>query len=254
MFQVFPVPAFQDNYIWCIRQGNRVSLVDPGDAGPVLHMLDREGLIPSAILITHHHDDHVGGIEGLLERYPLPVYGPAKERIPGMSHPLREGDAVSLETALSLKVLEVPGHTLGHIAYAGGRLLFCGDTLFTGGCGRLFEGTPEQMYASLRKLSLLPNDTLVYCAHEYTLDNLRFALKVEPENLELQNRFKETLYLREQGLPTVPASLRLEKCTNPFLRCERPSVVKAAQRFAGKPVAPGVETFAVIRHWKDLQD
>lgn len=254
MVEVQSIPAFRDNYIWLVvgeGASPAVAIVDPGDAGPVLQVLARRGLVPTTLLITHHHSDHVGGVDELCARYPLTVYGPAGERIPRLTHALREGDTVSLPGLPVFGVSDVPGHTAGHIAYHGGGLLFCGDTLFAGGCGRLFEGTAAQMHASLQKLAALPADTLVYCAHEYTLGNLRFALAVEPDNRALQARYETTEDLRRRGLPTVPATLELEKDTNPFLRCDMPTVTAAASRHAGRPRRPGVETFATVRDWKD---
>ena len=222
------IPAFDDNYIWLIRQSGRpqVVIVDPGDAVPVLDAVERQGLDPVAILVTHHHYDHVGGIDDLVERLDIPVYGPARERIPRLTHPVAEGDTVSLpglDTAL--QVMDVAGHTAGHIAFytpndAGPGMLFCGDTLFTGGCGRLFEGTPEQMHDALRRIRALPDDTRVYCAHEYTEANLVFARIAEPDNTALHQRQLEVQAARREGRPTVPAPLGLEKATNPFMRAE----------------------------------
>lgn len=257
MINLHPVPAFKDNYIWLVGRSDSpyVAVVDPGDAAPVLEALARLSLVPLAILITHHHRDHVGGITELLGRYSIPVYGPARERIPSLSHPISEGDRVSLpEMGIEFDVLDVPGHTLGAIAYHGHGLLFCGDTLFTGGCGRLFEGTAAQMHASLAKIAALPADTRVYCGHEYTLANLRFAEIVEPSNIDLQTRMAETKRLRSQGLPTVPSTLDVELTTNPFLRSHIPSVAAAAEHFAARTLSGGVEVFATVRNWKDALD
>ncbi len=257
MDQVHAVPAFRDNYIWLLS-GNHAPhdkritvIVDPGDAGPVIQALDSLNLEPVAIFITHHHPDHIGGLKGLLARFDIPVYGPAQEAIPDITHPLREGDRVELPGLPAFVVLDVPGHTAGHIAYAEKHSLFCGDTLFAGGCGRLFEGTAEQLHTSLQKLSQLPDDTWIYCAHEYTLNNLNFALAVEPGNSMLQTRFQQTQQLRNEHQATVPSRLGLEKQTNPFLRSHIPEVVAAAGRHCGRSVTPGVETFAVLRQWKD---
>jgi hydroxyacylglutathione hydrolase len=254
---VHAVPAFRDNYIWLLSAaqaegGGRVSaVIDPGDAHPVIQALDELDLIPTAILITHHHADHVGGVRELRARFPIPVYGPAQEAIPDITHPLREGDRVKISGLPTLDVLEVPGHTAGHIAYAGGQSLFCGDTLFAGGCGRLFEGTAAQLYSSLQKLALLADDTWIYCAHEYTLNNLNFALAVEPDNTVLQSRLQHTRETRQKNKPTVPSQLAMEKHTNPFLRCHLPAVVAAAEHHDGHPLSPGHETFAALRRWKD---
>lgn len=257
MLIVLPVPAFKDNYIWLIRrpEGTAAAVVDPGDADPVLDALEEQGLTLVAVLITHHHGDHVGGARRLLARYDVPVYGPAREHIPAVTHPQAEGARVVLsDLDAEFRVLDVPGHTTGHLAYYGHGLLFCGDTLFTCGCGRLFEGTPEQMHASLEKIRSLPDETLVYCAHEYTLENLRFARLVEPGNTDLAAREEEARRLRAQDKPTVPAPLSLEKAANPFLRWDAPHVIEAAERFAGRPLRSGVEVFATVRYWKDALD
>jgi hydroxyacylglutathione hydrolase len=257
MEEVHAVPAFRDNYIWLLcgaedDQGLRpTAIVDPGDAPPVLQAVERLGLTPVAILITHHHSDHIGGIQELRARFPIPVYGPAHETIPGITHPLREGARVEISGLPFLEVMEVPGHTAGHIAYAGGDLLFCGDTLFAGGCGRLFEGTAAQLYGSLQKIALLSDDTWIYCAHEYTLSNLNFAREVEPDNAVLQNRAAQTQRIRQAGKATVPTQLGIEKRTNPFLRCDTSSVVAGVAHHVGQTLEPGVETFAALRRWKD---
>lgn len=253
MIEVRAVPAFRDNYIWllCADAERKAAIVDPGDAGPVLRALQAHALVPVAILITHHHADHIGGIRDLLARYDLPVYGPASERIPAMTHPLREGDRVTLPDLPTLTVMDVPGHTAGHIAYLGTGRLFCGDTLFAGGCGRLFEGSATQLHASLQKIASLRDDTWIYCAHEYTLANLNFAAEVEPDNTALQARLVQTRALRQAGTATVPAELGLEKQTNPFLRCTVPSVMAGVARHLGSTLAPGLETFAELRRWKD---
>ena len=254
MLQVKPVPAFADNYIWLIINTDNlhVAIVDPGDAQPVLSAVDHERLIPAAILVTHHHGDHVGGVTGILGRYPVAVFGPAAESIPGRTHSLREGNEIELETlGARFKVLDIPGHTAGHIAYYGHGMAFVGDTLFMSGCGRLFEGTAPQMHASLCKLAALPDSTRIYCGHEYTLANLRFAATVEPDNRDIAERITATIALRDEDQPTVPATLELEKRTNPFLRVQVPAVKSAASRFAGRPVEQGAEVFGAVRRWKD---
>ncbi|OGI46346.1 MAG: hydroxyacylglutathione hydrolase [Candidatus Muproteobacteria bacterium RBG_16_65_34] len=253
MTPVLHVPAFEDNYIWLIRGApGQVAIVDPGDAGPVLDFLARERLTPAAILCTHHHGDHVGGVQDLLRRHAIPVYGPARERIPGLTHPLAEGDRVRLpELALEFAVLDVPGHTHGHIAYYGAGMLFCGDTLFSAGCGRLFEGTAEEMYRSLTKLAALPPDTLVYCAHEYTAANLRFAIAVEPDNAEIRAYQREISERRARGEPSLPSTIGRERRINPFLRAAEASVRRAAERHGGRRLAENVNVFAELRRWKD---
>jgi hydroxyacylglutathione hydrolase len=255
---VLTVPAFKDNYLWLIRDGVHAAAVDPGDGQPILDALRANGLSLTAILLTHHHADHIGGVPQLLAEYAVPVYGPRHDNISAVTHPLGEGDRVQVPgLALELSVLEVPGHTLGHIAYVneapGAHWLFCGDTLFGAGCGRLFEGTPEQMAGSLAKLAALPDDTLVYCAHEYTLSNLRFAEAVEPGNRALQMRLEADSKARGTNLPTIPSNIAIEKATNPFLRATEPAIVDSlvsAGRLArgASPVA----AFAALREWKNV--
>lgn len=252
--EIKPVAAFADNYIWLIiaPDGRQTAIVDPGDAAPVFAALANHGLEPCAILATHHHADHVGGIVDLLARYPVPVYGPAAENIPGRTVALQDGDEVFLAALQArFRVLAVPGHTLGHIAYHGAGVLFAGDTLFMAGCGRLFEGTPAQMLGSLDRICALPDDTLIYCAHEYTQSNLRFALAVEPGNSEIRERAAACAKLRAAGKPTVPAPLRTEKETNPFLRVRTTPVQSAARIHAGRALGDAVSVFAQIREWKN---
>jgi hydroxyacylglutathione hydrolase len=255
MATIIPIPAFSDNYIWLLREGRDAVIVDPGDAGPVIELLEREDLTLRAIVTTHHHPDHVGGVPALLARGEVPVFGPAHETIPGRTQALVEGDTIVLPgIGRELRVLDVPGHTAGHIAYVGDDddpIALVGDTLFAGGCGRLFEGTPVQMAASLRKLAALPPETEAYCAHEYTLANLRFAQAVEPENDELRSRIAREQAKRDRGVPTVPSTIGEERATNPFLRCTEPRVVAAASAHAGRALPDAVETFAVLRAWKN---
>jgi hydroxyacylglutathione hydrolase len=253
---IIPIPAFRDNYIWAIRDGGRAAVVDPGDAAPVRDWLARERLELSAILATHHHADHVGGIDALVTGREIPVYGPAGEAIPHRSHALREGDEIDVAgVALRLRVLDIPGHTAGHIAYVGDNggvpVAFVGDTLFAAGCGRLFEGTPAQMSTSLAKLAALAPSTEIYCGHEYTLANLRFARAVEPSSAALVEREAREKAKRDRGLPTLPSTIGDERATNPFVRAGEPSVWSAAQRHAGRPLADAIESFATLRAWKN---
>lgn len=254
MLQVTPVRAFTDNYIWLIhspRNAQQVVAVDPGDAAPVQRALARDGLNLAAILLTHHHRDHVGGVVELLQTQAVPTFGPANEAIPGEPRRLREGDEVHLESlGLHFAVLDVPGHTAGHIAYVGHDAVFCGDTLFSAGCGRLFEGTAEQMCTSLAKLASLPDDTAVYCAHEYTVSNLLFGLAVEPSNAQTREYLEECRSRRARDQATVPSNIRRERNVNPFLRCHQETVKQAAEARAGRGLNQ-TEVFAEIRRWKD---
>lgn len=249
------LPAFTDNYIWMLHDGANAVVVDPGEAAPVQAALDARHLALAAILVTHHHGDHVGGVDALRDRLQGPVYGPRREDIPSPYLPLADGDRIEV-LGLPFTVIDVPGHTAGHIAYfhAGGNgqapILFCGDTLFSGGCGRLFEGTPEQMHASLSRLAALPGDTRVCCAHEYTLSNLRFARAVEPGNEALARYTAQCEALRADGRPTLPSRIDVEREINPFLRCGAPEVVDSAvAQGASGEQAPAV--FAALRRWKN---
>lgn len=256
MLAIDAIPAFEDNYIWCISNpdNNCAFVVDPGDAKPVIDYLKANALTLSGILITHHHPDHTGGISTLKQAYDCEVFGPESSKITGIDKPLSESDTIEC-LGHSCHVFEIPGHTLDHIAYFFDRdndtpRLFCGDTLFAGGCGRIFEGTPAQMLSSLKKLAILPLETEVYCAHEYTQVNLHFALTVEPDNSALQQRCQDIDKLRSNGTSTLPSSLALELSTNPFLRCQHSDLLATAKRYN-----PNAETeldvFTAIRTLKN---
>jgi len=254
---IFPITAFQDNYLWLFHEpeSNRAVVVDPGDAEPVEAALEKFNLILDTILLTHHHLDHTGGLEALCRKRQVRVIGPGKQRFPRVTHPVKAGDHF-VAAELEFQVLDVPGHTSDHIAYYSNPgeeppLLFCGDTLFAAGCGRLFEGTAEQMYQSLNKLGGLPDETRVFCAHEYTLDNLAFALAVEPESQQLKQRLKHVVALRNSGKPTVPSTIGEEKQTNPFMRPHMQSVRESVSNWQNSSLDNPVEVFAATRRWKD---
>lgn len=249
MFDVSFIPAFKDNYVWLLTRGRRATVVDPGDAAPVEARLAAAGLSLEAILVTHHHADHQGGVGALIARWQPAVFAPAAESITGCTHPLRGGERITILDC-PVDVLAVPGHTLGHLAYVAPGMLFCGDTLFGAGCGRLFEGTHAQMAASLSRLAELPDDTAVYCAHEYTALNLGFARAVEPDNPALTARVARVAAQRAAGLPSVPSTLAEEKATNPFLRCGEPAVVAAALARGAVDRSP-TAVFAAIRGWRN---
>lgn len=249
---VSALPAFTDNYIWLLStEESHCAVVDPGDADPVLSILKRNRLKLDAILLTHHHADHIGGVQRLVAETGAAVYGPADSRIGNLTERLVDGETLELPTLnAAFQVVEVPGHTSSHIAFFGHGSLFCGDTLFSVGCGRLFEGTPEQMQVSLDRLAELPPETLVFCAHEYTLSNCDFARAVEPGNADLARRASEVEARRATGRITLPSTLEEELAVNPFLRTREPAVVAAAQKRDPK-AEPGASTLAVIRAWKD---
>lgn len=256
--KVRPVRAFSDNYIWLIEapadagQANkRVVAVDPGEAGPVIAELQRSGASLAAILLTHHHPDHVGGVPELLRHGDVPVFGPDDSRIAPPAQRLSAGRCELPDLGLSFEILQVPGHTVSHIAFWGHEALFCGDTLFSAGCGRMFEGTPTQMNASLNKLRALPPGTSVYCGHEYTAANLKFALAVEPANPATVAYQQDVERLRADGQPSLPSTLALETRINPFLRCDQPAVHAAAEQHADLTLREPAEVFAVLRAWKD---
>jgi hydroxyacylglutathione hydrolase len=257
--QVSMIKAFSDNYIWAISsdRSQALAIVDPGDADVCIEYIEKNQKQLSAILITHHHSDHVGGIRKLLQycddkQWPLTIYGPENENIPHCTIKLNENSRIVLhDLAIEFSVIELPGHTSGHIAYLAQDNIFCGDTLFSGGCGRLFEGTPEQMLTSLEKLMALPEKTHIYCAHEYTKANLDFALTVEPSNRELVYYYNQVLKMRAQGIATIPSSILQEKMINPFLRCDRESLMTSASEFSGKTITDSLSAFTIIRAWKD---
>jgi hydroxyacylglutathione hydrolase len=252
---VRPVRAFADNYIWLIaspRVPGRVVAVDPGEAAPVIAELRCSGASLAAILLTHHHPDHIGGVPELLRLGPVPVIGPDDDRIPGRTRTVRDQERCELpDLGLAFDILHVPGHTLSHIAFWGHGALFCGDTLFSAGCGRMFEGTPTQMNASLNRLSGLPPETEIFCGHEYTEANLRFALTVDPANRAALEYRDSVARLRAAGMPTLPSRMALEIRVNPFLRCDAAAVRAGAEAHAGRPLREAAEVFGVLRAWKD---
>lgn len=255
LINLLALPAFEDNYIWVLHDGQCAVVVDPGDAAPVIELLDRQGLELQHILVTHHHPDHVGGLDALRPRLRGRVWAPPDEGIPGNNIDVTEGAVIDLPGCRAT-VLRTPGHTLGHVAYlvevpgSTAPWLFCGDTLFAGGCGRLFEGTPAQMHASLQRLAALPPATLVCCAHEYTLANLRFARAVEPGNENIDARIQACELLRSRGHPTLPSTIESELLVNPYLRCHLPEVMASARR-AGAPDDEPLSVFTALRAWKN---
>lgn len=251
---LLPIPAFQDNYLWLLHDQQHAWVVDPGDAAPVQACLQQHGLTLQGILLTHHHADHTAGVAELRQAWNCPVFGPAFETLPEPVQRVADGETLHL-LGLGFQVLAVPGHTSGHVAYFAevpnqAPLLFCGDTLFSAGCGRLFEGTPAQMHASLQKLAALPDNTRVCCAHEYTLSNLRFAQAVEPSNSDVAAHLLDCQALRSQGQPTLPSTVGQEKRINPFLRCHVPEVQAMARSQAPQATTP-LEVFTALREWKN---
>lgn len=254
MLNIIPIPAFQDNYIWTLHDGQHAVVVDPGDAAQVRTCLDTHKLKLAAILCTHHHGDHVGGVCELAQLYNVPVYGPRNENVPGTSQPVGEGNVVTIaELDIKLEVLDIPGHTRGHVAYLGMGAIFCGDTLFGCACGKLCEGTAEQLHHSLQRLANLPGDTRVYCGHEYTEDNILFALACEPGNAQLKQRQADARALRAAGQPTMPSTIALEKATNPFLRCTETEIIRNVVQQSGLEFSPSGEAavFTALREWKN---
>jgi hydroxyacylglutathione hydrolase len=253
--ELTPLPAFNDNYIWMMRVGHRAWVVDPGQAEPVTQALKNQGLELEGILITHHHGDHIGGVSALRAATGAQVHGPAKEAIPRPFHPHQSGDAINV-MGTTFNVMEVPGHTAGHIAWLGqpeqqAPLLFCGDTLFSAGCGRLFEGTAEQLHDSLQALAALPDDTRVCCAHEYTLSNLRFAAAIEPDNTDITAHTTLCHDWRQRGDPTLPSTIGLEKRINPFLRVHQSAVRAAAMGYDPHITNHPASVFGALRQWKN---
>lgn len=251
MSALLALPAFEDNYIWCYRGSAGTSVVvDPGDAGPVLASM-AEGLRIEAIFITHHHNDHIGGLNALREVFSGPVFGPADARISGIDRIVKDGDTLHIDGFRPFQVLAVPGHTRSHVAYTDDEVLFCGDTLFSLGCGRLFEGTPEQMLMSLDRLAALPDDTRVCCTHEYTLSNARFAAVAEPENPARDRLISDITVLRAEGRPSLPSRIGLEKACNPFLRSDYPEQLSGLARHLGFMPETRQARFSALRAWKD---
>lgn len=253
-FDLTPIPVLSDNYVWVFShlQTKTAIAVDPGDAAPVLAFLEANGLHLEAIMVTHHHWDHVGGIDALKRQYGTTVFGPARENIEGVERPVREADKLSIKgIGEEIRVLDIPGHTAGHVGYLINDKLFCGDTLFSAGCGRLFEGTAEQLYHSLQKIASLPDDTRICCTHEYTLNNLYFALEVEPGNATVREHIRKVEDLMRRHKPSLPSTLALERRINPFLRVNHDSIIESVSRHIGRPIHDDLDCFTELRKWKD---
>lgn len=255
--EIRPIRSLADNYIWVLYRSNDESaaVVDPGSSAPVLDFLEEKQLSLSSILITHTHWDHINGIEELLQRFPdAKVFGPEGSKTPGLTDPVREDDRLLLkELGVELQVIEIPGHTVEHVAYLGEGALFCGDTIFSCGCGRVFSGTFDQLADSITRLSSLPPETQMFCTHEYTVDNIGFAKWVDPENADLLDRDEETMALVERGEPTLPSTIGEELKCNPFMRLHDAVVVAAAEQHAGRKLGGYREVFRELRTWKDAE-